>query len=116
MEGGIHVRRATPQEWCQIAEFEAENFKKSLTDKGKKDQDKLVSLARLEEEGVISHQEAEKAMAALRRLLFVSKTAVDSLDDFIAGASLPLPASPDGDSYEKLVAWKLDPDNSLSYQ
>ena len=106
----------TPQEWCQIAEFEAENFKKSLTDKGKKDQDKLVSLARLEEEGVISHQEAEKAMAALRRLLFVSKTAVDSLDDFIAGASLPLPASPDGDSYEKLVAWKLDPDNSLSYQ
>ena len=55
-------------------------------------------------------------MAALRRLLFVSKTAVDSLDDFIAGASLPLPASPDGDSYEKLVAWKLDPDNSLSYQ
>ena len=40
---------------------------------------------------------------------------MDSLDDFIAGASLPLPSSPDGDSYEKLVAWKLDPGNSLSY-
>ena len=106
----------TPQEWCQIAESKAENFKKSLIGKGKKEQDELASLVSLEEEGVISQQEAEKVTAALRRLLFVSKAAVDSLDDFIAGASLPLPSSPDGDSYEKLVAWELDPENSLSYQ
>lgn len=105
----------TPHEWYQMAEFEMKSFKKELTDKGKNGQDKLVSLFRLEEEGVISHHEAEKAMAALRRLLLASKAAVDSLDDFIAGASLPLPSSPDGDSYEKLVAWKLDPGNSLFY-
>lgn len=84
----------TPHEWYQMAEFEMKSFKKELTDKGKNGQDKLVSLFRLEEEGVISHHEAEKAMAALRRLLLASKAAVDSLDDFIAGASLPLPSSP----------------------
>ena len=44
------------------------------------------------------------------------KTAIDSLDNFIAQAELPLPSSPEGDSYEKLLAWKLNPESSLSYK
>lgn len=46
--------------------------------------------------------------------MWVSKTAIDSLDDLIAGAELPLPSSLDGDSYEKLLAWKLTHEYSLS--
>lgn len=45
----------------------------------------------------------------------MSKTAIDSLDGFITGAELPLPSSPEGDSYEKLLAWKWAPESSLSY-
>lgn len=49
-------------------------------------------------------------------MMWASKTAIDSLDDFIAQAELPLPSSPEGDSYEKLLAWKLNPESSLSYK
>lgn len=49
-------------------------------------------------------------------MMWASKTAIDSLDNFIAQAELPLPSSPEGDSYEKLLAWKLNPESSLSYK
>ena len=76
----------------------------------------VFSLSELEDDGVITHEEAEEGFSALRRMMWASKTAIDSLDDFIAQAELPLPSSPEGDSYEKLLAWKLNPESSLSYK
>lgn len=104
----------TPQEWSRMAEVEARAFREALEGCKKAEKDRVLSIMELEEKGVISHEDAELVFAALRRLMWVSKTAVDSLDDFIAGARLPLPSSPDGDSHEKLLAWELDPGNSLS--
>lgn len=106
----------TTQEWCRLAHAEVLLFRKlAESRKQEKKDEEIVSLSKLEDDGVITHEEAEELFAALRRLLWMSKTAIDSLDGFTAGAELPLPSSPDGDSYEKLLAWKLNPHSSLSY-
>lgn len=104
----------TTREWCRMADAEVRLYRK-LEERWEKDgEEKTVSLSELENDGVITHEEAEEGFAALGRLMWVSKTAIDSLDDLIAGAELPLPSSPDGDSYEKLLVWKLTPEYSLS--
>lgn len=109
----------TPREWVRMAEFESQEFERVFENQeferiGNAKEKEDVSLTQLEDDGVISREDADQAFAALRRLLFVSKAAVDSLDDVIARAEFPLPSSPDGDSYEKLLAWKLNPEYSLS--
>lgn len=105
----------TTREWCRLADAEVRLYRECAESrKQEKKEEEIVSLSELEDDGVITHEEAEEGYAALRRLMWVSKTAIDSLDDFIAGAELPLPSSPDGDSYEKLLAWKLTPEYSLS--
>lgn len=103
------------QEWCRMADMETRLFRRIAESRGQEKREKVVFLSELEDDGVITHEETEAGFAALRRLMWVSKTAIDSLDDFIAGAELPLPSSPDGDSYEKLLAWKSKPESSLSY-
>ena len=103
------------QEWCRIADVEARLFRKLAESREQEKKEEIVSLSELEDDGVVTHEEAEEVFAALRRIMWVSKTAIDSLDGFIAGAELPLPSSPDGDSYEKLLAWTLNPESSLSY-
>ena len=102
------------REWCRMADAEIRLYREWAQSRKQEKKEEIVSLAELEDDGVITHEEAEEGFAALRRLMWVSKTAIDSLDDFIAGAELPLPSSPDGDSYEKLLAWKLTPEYSLS--
>ncbi|MCC8147519.1 hypothetical protein [Akkermansia sp.] len=103
------------QEWCRMADVEARLFRKVAESREQEKKEEIVFLSELEDDGVVTHEEAEEVFAALRRIMWVSKTAIDSLDSFIAGAEQPLPSSPDGDSYEKLLAWKLNPESSLSY-
>lgn len=98
----------TPEEWLRMAEFQVEKFGKALERGENKDFD---SLPRLVNDGIISPEEAEQAYNALSRCLLASKTAVDSLDAVIDRAELPLPSSSDGDSYEKLLDWKFDPEH-----
>lgn len=105
----------TTREWCRIADVEVRLFRKMAESRRQEKKEEIVSLSKLEDDGVITHEEAEEEFSALRRLMWASKTAIDSLDDFIAGAELPLPSSANGDSYEKLLAWKLNPESSLSY-
>lgn len=105
----------TTQEWCRMADWDVQLFRKIAESRKQGKKEEMVSLSELEDDGVITHEEAEEGFAVLCRLMWVSKTAIDSLDGFIAGAELPLPSSPDGDSYEKLLAWKLNPESSLSY-
>ena len=105
----------TTREWCRMADVEARMFGKIGENRKREKKEEMVSLSELEDDGVITHEEAKEGFAALRRLMWVSKTAIDSLDGFIAGAELPLPASPDGDSYEKLLAWQQNPEFSLSH-
>lgn len=104
------------REWCRIADAEARLFRKMVESRKQEKKEEIVSLSELEDDGVITHEEAEEGFSALRRLMWASKTAIDSLDDFMAQAELPLPSSPNGDSYEKLLAWKLKPESSLSYK
>lgn len=103
------------REWCRMADAEVRLFKKMAESRKQEKKEEIVSLSELEDDGVITHEEAEEGFSALRRLMWASKTAIDSLDDFIAQAELPLPSSPNGDSYEKLLAWKMNPESSLSY-
>lgn len=105
----------TTQECCRMADRDVQLFRKIAESRKQGKKTEIVSLLELEKAGVITRKEAEAGFAVLRRLMWVSKTAIDSLDSFIAGAELPLPSSPDGDSYEKLLAWKLNPEFSLSY-
>lgn len=105
----------TTREWCRLADIEVRLFRKMVEIRKEGKDEEIVSLSELEDDGIVTHEEAEEVFAALRRLMWVSKTVIDSLDGFIAGAELPLPSSPDGDSYEKLLAWKLNPESSLSY-
>ena len=98
----------TLRERVQIAELEARHWKKAGGLK-------LRFLWDLEEAGGISHEDAGEVREALGRVILASGTALDSLNGFITGAELPLPSSPDGDSYEKLLAWKWDPEHSLVY-
>lgn len=104
------------REWCRMADAEARLFRKMAESRKQEKKEEIVSLSELEDDGVITHEEAEEGFSALRRLMWASKTAIDSLDDFIAQAELPLPSSPNGDSYEKLLVWKLNPESSLSYK
>lgn len=104
------------REWCRMADAEARLFRKMAESRKQEKKEEIVSLSELEDDGVITHEEAEEGFSALRRLMWASKTAIDSLDDFIAQAELPLPSSPNGDSYEKLLAWKLKLESSLSYK
>lgn len=98
----------TPQEWLRMAECQAKTFGEALERGGNEDSD---TLSRLVADGIISSEEEEQVQNVLFRCLMVSKAAVDSLDAFIDGAELPLPFSSDGDSYEKLLAWKFDPEH-----
>ena len=106
----------TTQEWCRVADVDVQLFRKMAESRKREKKEEIVSLSELEDDGVITHEEAEEGFSALRRMMWASKTAIDSLDNFIAQAELPLPSSPEGDSYEKLLAWKLNPESSLSYK
>lgn len=104
------------REWCRMSDAEVRLFRRIAESRKQKKKEEIVTLLELEEDGVITHEEAEEGFSALRRMMWASKTTIDSLDDFIAQAELPLPSSPDGDSYEKLLAWKWKPESSLSYE
>lgn len=98
----------TLRERAQIAELEARQWKKMKISKA-------CLPWELAGAGRISNEDAERVSDALGRLFLAPGTALESLSGFLAGAELPLPSSPDGDSYEKLLAWKWSPEHSLVY-
>lgn len=98
----------TLRERAQIAELEARQWKKMKISKA-------CLPWELAGSGRISNEDAERVSDALGRLFLAPGTALESLSGFLAGAELPLPSSPDGDSYEKLLAWKWSPEHSLVY-
>ena len=103
----------TPQEWVQISEAEARKFKKMMLAKTAELWKLPLWLDALEENGSISHEDSALARSALDKLFLAPQTALNSLESFMDRAALPLPPSPDGDSHEKLLAWKVSPENSL---
>lgn len=103
----------TPQEWVQISEAEARKFKKMMLAKKAELWKLPLWLDALEENGSISHEDSALARSALDKLFLAPQTALNSLESFMDRAALPLPPSPDGDSHEKLLAWKVSPENSL---
>lgn len=98
----------TLKERARIAEWEAQQRKRTRIRKAGWPWE-------LAKAGRISEEDAGKVSGALGRVLLASGTALKELDGFIAEAELPLPSSPDGDSYEKLLAWKWSPEHSLVY-
>lgn len=98
----------TLRERVQIAELEAQQWKRMRISKA-------GLLWELAEAGRISDEDAGEAADALGRVFRAPGAALESLAGFMAGAELPLPSSPDGDSYEKLLAWEWDPEHSLVY-
>lgn len=68
----------TTQEWCRVADVDVQLFRKMAESRKREKKEEIVSLSELEDDGVITHEEAEEGFSALRRMMWASKTAIDS--------------------------------------